>query len=153
MDGKTKSIKMYGGVVNELYYAKDNVPVYRQFKNSYHFYDDVGRHYLIAVKNRQMFENVRFKQKTRSPTTATQPQEPVVNNYDYTKLFVKMGDPSVRWFSYGDIGRQLVLHERTSRRSFIVTLMAQEKNGVKRRTGSVWVRGLDKFTLVELLNQ
>jgi len=142
---------MYDGVVNELYYAKDNVPVYRQFKNVYHFYDDVGRYYLIAVKNRQVFENARFKNKTRTPPN--QPNEPVVNNYDYTKLFVKMGDPSVRWFTHNDIGRQLVLHERAGRRSFVVTLKAQEKNGAKRRTGSVWVSGLDKLALLQLLNQ
>lgn len=144
---------MYGGVVNELYYAKDNVPVYRQYKNTYHFYDDAGRYYLIAVKNRQVFENVRFKNKARRSATATAAAEPVTNNYDYAKLFVKMGESTVNWFTHRDIGRQLVLHERVSRRSFVVTLKAQEKNSAKRRTGSVWVRGLDKHTLSTLINQ
>lgn len=140
---------MYAGVVNELYYAKDNVPVFHQFKNTYQFYDDAGRFYLIAVKNRQIFANTRFKNTRRG----SEPREPDVNNYDFAKLYVKLSEPTVKWFTHNDVGKQLILYERVSGRSFVVTLKMQEKNGAKRRTGSVWVKGLDRLTLVALLNQ
>lgn len=139
---------MYGGVLNEVYYAKNNSPTFNQFKGRYHFYDAEDRQYMIAVKDRQLFANTRFK-NSRTPSHGK--GESFFNNYGYAKLFVKLTEPTMQWFGHRDIGKELVLYERISQRSFIVTLKSHEKSNVKRRTGTIWVKGLDKVTLDQLL--
>lgn len=107
---------------------------------------------MIAVKDRQLFANTRFK-NTRNPRhTSTAPLEPVVDNFDVAKLYVKLTDPLSQWFKRRDMGKQLVLKERAGgKRSFVVTLKSQENAGS--RTGTVYVTGLDKETLSQILNQ
>lgn len=140
---------MYGGILNETYYAKNNSPAFNQFKGHYQFYDAEDRQYMIAVKERQLFANTRFK-NSRTPKGKG---EPFVNNYGHAKLFVKLTVPTMPWFGHRDIGKELVLYELGNRRSFVVILKSQEKSNVKRRTGAIWVKGLDKVTLSQLLGQ
>jgi len=142
--------KMYGSVLNEEYYARNNSPTFNQFKARYHFYDADDRQYMIAAKNRQLFANTRFK-NSRTPRGGR--EEPFFTNYGYAKLFVKLTEPTMSWFGHRAIGKELVLYERASGRSFVVILKSHEKSNVKRRTGTIWVKGLDKMTLTQLLGQ
>jgi hypothetical protein len=146
--------------INESYYAKDNNPSFYQFKKTYHFYDDYDRQYIIASKNGQVLQNTRFK-STRDEKKKKVP-EPVINNYGYAKLYVKLADPASPWFSRTDINKPLILHERTtgeqsrsssSSSSIIVELMSHEKVKANRRTGTVFLKGVDKETLVRLLKK
>lgn len=144
---------MYKGQINERYYARDNTPSFYQFKQRYHFYDEQGRQYMIVTKNRQVLQNMRFKSTRLSSTTT---QEPVMNNYDQAKLYVKLSEPMTPWFGYKDVGKRLVLIERGGDgmlRSFTVELKSYEKNSASRRVGSIYVKGLDRATLTEILNR
>lgn len=134
------------GKLNEAYYARNNTPSFYQFKKKYHFIDDQDRQYMIATKNRQVFQNTRFK------TTKSSKEEPVINNYGFVKLYVKLADPSSRWFGYSDIGRSLHLYGKQHGGSYIVILKAQEKPDRTRRTGIIYVKGLGRETLFTLLN-
>lgn len=144
---------MYRNYVNEAYYATANTPSFPQFKDKYEFYDDQGRLYKIAVKNRQVFENTRFKNtRIRSTSTRTDAREPFINNYGWSKLFVKLGNTNIPWFGHRDMNRRLQLHARDGSETFIVELKREEKIQAKRRVGIIYVKGLDKRTLHELLN-
>jgi len=136
--------------VNELYYARDNNPSFYQFKENYHFIDAEGRQYMIAVKNRQVFQNAAFKEKGRPKDKG--PKEPVRNNSGLTLLYVKLTDPTTKWFGHGDMGKPLLLREKISGATHVVTLKSQEKHNVKRRTGNIYVKGLLKQDLMRLLN-
>lgn len=138
-----------GKKVNELYYARDNNPSFYQFKKSYHFIDSQDRQYMIAVKNRQTFQNTRFK-NTRTPSVGL--KEPVINNYDFVTLYVKLTDPETKWFGYSDIGKPLILSEKGSGIEHIVILKTAAKHSVTRRTGTIQVKGLLKEDLLHLLN-
>jgi hypothetical protein len=142
---------MRASKVNELYYAKDNTPSFYQFKQNYHFIDDQGRQYMIATKNRQVFQNTRFK-NTQPSSRRNDLKEPVINNYDFVKLYVKLGDPSVRWFGYKDINQTLVLSDKHRSTQYAVILKSHEKHNVKRRTGTIYVKGLSREVLLRLLN-
>lgn len=145
---------MYKNKVNELYYAKDNVPSFYQFKNKYHFYDDRDRQYMIATKNRQVFQNTRFKNTRPRSSSAPTVFEPYVNNYGLAKLYVKLADRLSPWFERKDVNKTLTLYDKSGRYGpFHVILESHHKSNEKRRTGSVMVGGLDKHTLVELLRQ
>lgn len=133
--------------MNELYYARDNNPSFYQFKETYHFIDAEERQYMIAVKNRQVFQNHRFKAQREKCGI----QQPVINNYGFVKLYVKLADPQSKWFSHKDIGKPLVLYDRADK-SELVILKSQEKYGVKRRTGTIYVKGLSRESLLSLIN-
>ena len=137
--------------VNELYYAKDNTPSFYQFKQNYHFIDDQGRQYMIVTKNRQMFQNTRFK-NTQPSSRRHDLKEPVINNYDYVKLYVKLGDPSLPWFGHKDINHSLLLFDKHRVSQYLVILKSHEKHNVKRRTGIIYVKGLGREVLLRLLN-
>lgn len=143
---------MYRNHVNEEYYAKDNVPSFYQFKDKYHFRDDLDRQYMIATRDRQVFANTRFKNTRPRSSVEPKESEPFVNNYGLVKLYVKLADPSVGWFSRKDVGKSLILYDRSGR-AYTVVLKSHEKSNAKRRTGSVMVKGIDNPTLRHLINQ
>jgi hypothetical protein len=128
---------MRDGVVNETYYAKNNHPNYNQFPRDYDFFDEVGRLYVIARKNKQLFQNAQFviRQQPRGV-------KPITNNYGYVKLFVKLSSPDVEWFSRRDINKPLLLTHRETMRRISVTLKTDEKSNSRRRTGAIWVANL-----------
>jgi len=137
--------------VNELYYARDNQPSFYQFKQNYHFIDDQDRQYMIAVKNRQVFQNTAFK-PARSTRDEGKRKEPVVNNMGIAQLYVKLADPNTKWFAHKDIGKPLILKEKNTGIQHIVILQRHEKHNVTRRTGNIYVKGLLKEDLIRLLN-
>ncbi len=132
----------------ELYYAENNAPTHRQFKGNYHFTDVYDRQYMIATHDRQVFANTRFKNLNSSDTArstqSSNNNEPVINNYGYTKLYVKLTEPSSEWFSHKDIGRRIVLHSKNGPKAYTVELKTHEKTSIKRRTGAIYVKGLSK---------
>ena len=142
---------MYSGRINERYYARNNTPSFYQFKDTYQFNDDQGRLYKIATKNRQVFENTKFKNKRARSAVQGMHSEPFINSYGFTKLYVKLGNPLTPWFGHKDIGKTLVLQARDGT-NYAVVLKSHEKTTEKRRTGSIMVKGLDKVTLNRLLS-
>lgn len=140
--------------INELYYARDNNPSFYQFKKAYHFVDAEDRQYMIAEKNRQVFQNARFKDggRPRRASDATGIRQPVISNYGFAKLYVKLLDPESKWFGHRDIGKPLFLTEKTTGQEYIVILKSTEKHNMSRRTGTIQVKGLLKEDLLRLLN-
>jgi hypothetical protein len=139
--------------VNELYYAKDNTPSFYQFKDKYQFIDAQHREYMIAVKNKQILQNDKFKYAPRSNSTTGKIKEPVINNYGYVKLYVKLVVSDTKWFGYKDVGRQLILSNVHTKQQLIVKLQSHEKSSQKRRAGAIWVSGLSRGYVRELLNK
>ena len=140
---------MYKNKIDEQYYAQDNTPSFYQFKGKYHFYDTSGRQYMIATKNKQVLQNTRFKNNRR---VEPPPLQPVFNNYGQAKLYVKLTSPLVPWFSRSDVNKRIELYENAENgATFVVELKSSEKNSAKRRTGSVYVKGLDQYELNRIL--
>lgn len=137
--------------VNELYYARDNNPSFYQFKKNYHFIDSEERQYMIAVKNKQVFQNTRFKNKNTQASMVGKVLEPVITNYGFTKLYVKLANPTSTWFTQRDINKVLILYDK-SQNAYQVVLKSHEKHNVSRRTGTIYVKGLNKVDLLTLLN-
>lgn len=145
--------------IDEGYYAKDNNPSFYQIKKKdYHFYDDKDRVYKIASKNRQVLQNTRFKPRGMRKNIDEKVMEPVFDRYNCAKLYVKLTNPLSPWFVRSELNKQLVLYYRAhengrSRTKIVVELKRHEKSNEKRRTGEVFVKGLDKTALLHLLNQ
>ncbi len=139
--------------VNELYYAKDNNPSFYQFKKNYDFIDAEDRQYMIAVKNHQVFQNARFKPK-RTDSSSRGIREPVITSYGYVKLYVKLANPASRWFTHRDINKPIMLYDKNDDGiAYQVILKTQEKHNATRRTGTIYVKGLDKEDLHVILNK
>ena len=132
------------GEVNEQYYAQNNHPSFYQFPREYDFYDDKGRVYLIAMKNKQPFQNTRFAMPRNHPTIMRQPRrEPVKNNYGYTKFFVKLPSSDTQWFTRRDINKPLRLTRRDDATLHVsVVLKCDEKSNPRSRAGAIWVANL-----------
>lgn len=146
----------------ERYYAMDNTPTFNQFKG-YHFIDNEGRMYKIAVDDGKIFENERFAHPNPRPsyqTTSLQPrkQKKCVTNADgFVKLFVKLPNQSVKWFSSQSIDRSLVLTVQRKKNgregSLTVKLRAAYKFNEKRRTGTIYISHVNKNYINDLLNE
>lgn len=131
------------GEINEVYYTQNNHPNFKQFPRDYDFYDDKGRVYLIATKNKQPFQNTRFAMPRNHPTVMRQPRrEPVKNNYGYTKLFVKLPSSDMQWFTRRDINKPLQLIRRDGTLHVDVILKNDEKSNPRLRAGAIWVANL-----------
>lgn len=137
--------------VNELYYARDNNPSFYQFKQNYHFTDSSDRQYMIAVKNRQVFQNAKFQNNSRRAATQ-ELREPVMTNSGFVKLYVKLTDPTSKWFGHSDMNHSFFLYGKKRDGPYLVVLKIQEKHNVKRRTGAIYVKGLSREVLLTLLN-
>lgn len=130
--------KMRDGVVNEAYYARNNHPNFYQFPSKYDFFDEEGRIYVIARKNKQIFQNARFD----TPNTQKTKNNPVANNYGYIKLFVKLPSPDVDWFTRNNINKSISLTHKATMRRIDVVLKIDEKSNSHLRTGAIWVANL-----------
>lgn len=132
----------------ELYYARDNTPSYNQFKDNYHFSDDEGRRYQLAVRNSGLLQSRKLQPRQSERREALQC---VVNSWGYVTLYVRL-KTGTRWFGAQDLDKPLVLRDREGE-EIGVALRQLLKVSPKRRTGAVLVSGLTASYCNALLNQ
>ena len=137
--------------LNERYYARDNQPSFYQFGQDYHFYDDEGRLYRVAVQNNRVFQNERLRMGADGPARGLRRCQ--VEQYGAVVLYVKLARRETAWFGDRAIGRTLLLYERRSHEAFVVRLRTAFKHNTKRRTGTVTVSGLGSALCDTLLNE
>ena len=159
--------------VNELYYARDNNPNFYQF-SEYHFRDREGRLYKIADYNQQsspVLNNNRFtvnkeRGKSRYQTSPLMRFDTTNNNNfkenrrrqcyvssdGYIKMFVKLPNSSVRWFNASSIDKLISTREGKSKDGVVFKLRQAFRYNEKRRTGTIYVSGLNKTYCNNLLN-
>ena len=140
--------------VNEEYYYKDNNPNFFQFGKNYHFFDDKDRVYIIATKNKDIFNNPKFKvHNLKNKMKDKEIKHCLVNNYGYVTLFVKLLNPNAKWFSNREIGKFITLINHKTKESIQVKLKFIAKSNIKRRTGTIQVSGVDTSFWDEILNK
>ena len=141
--------------VNERYYARDNNPSYFQFGQRYHFYDGEQRLYMIQEKEEgRLFYNERFK-PTHQRRERLAPKRCVVDDDGYVRLFVKLKNRQVRWFSDDDIGKVLTVRLRRGgdpNQQIQMRLRKFYKAGRNRCTGTIAV-SMDRQLCNTLLNE
>jgi len=152
--------------MNERYYALTNAPTFRQFIGKYHFVDKLGRQYMIATKNDQIFQNERVQFKNKSSRLKEDKKvECVKDSFNFIKFFVKLPDSNVKWFGSNDIDKSFELYyvQRTSgdkskskesydrEKPFIIQIKYTEKPLYNRSTGIVFIKGLSIETCNTLL--
>ncbi len=137
--------------VNEDYYARRNAPTSNQFVGSYHFVDDTGRQYMIAEKNKQVFQNKRLQFK---PHTKTKKKECVVNTHGYVKLYVKLPNTrTIHWFKSKETNKPLYLHAvNVTEPIYQVILKSSDKPDHRSATGSIFVSSLSPILCNAILN-
>lgn len=150
--------------LNERYYALSNEPNLSHIKKHYQFEDRKGRLYMLAEKNRQIFQNERLayrEHRHRGRATCD------TNHAGYIKFYVGLSDPSVQWFGARDINHDITLFPRhtippttttttttnSSVRPLLVTLKTTFKPSQKKRRGTIHVRGISREQCDELLNK
>lgn len=143
--------------INEDYYARRNAPTWHQFVGKYHFIDAVGREYMIAVKNNQVFQNERMQVKgvTKPYDKArVKPKECVTDLHGHVKLFVKLPNTrTIHWFKHNDVNNKMLLYDaHDDTVVYSVTLMSTDKADRKSATGSIYVKGLSPALCQSFLN-
>lgn len=137
--------------INEEYYARDNQPNFNQLRGKNHFYDQEGREYTIASRNKQTFQNDHFSYSRGENNN--QYKECMVDPYGRITLYVRLTRGSYSWFSGHAIGKELRLIRKSSPDySHLVLLDSAFKYNPKRCTGTITVSGLDPSLCERLLN-
>lgn len=128
-------------VANETYYARNNHPNFNQFPRDYAYHDEMGRLYVIATQNKQLFQNARLAVAPRTHRDILrQPRRDAVrNSYGYVKLYVKLPSPEMTWFTRRDMNKSLRLTHAHSTQTIEVILKMDEKSNPRLRTGVIWV--------------
>lgn len=147
--------------LNNDYYERSNTPNYGEFTGRYHFYDSEGRHYMLADKNKQTFQNGRLltpKERLRRAKEKEQKKvHCVYNELGYIKIYVKLPSRQIPWFSGQHRDEQLLLHPApgviTPERTYTVHLKSNCKPSPAKRRGTIFVKGLSKEFCNTLLNQ
>ena len=145
---------------NEKYYALSNTPTFNQFKEKYHFTDQYNRQYMIAINNKEIFQNesVQFKKKKNHDH---KPLHCIKNMYGYIKLYVKLPSNNNKWFGARDINKNIILSRIRKKgiltenidETFTVILKSTEHPMYKRSTGIIYVKGLDIQLCNDILNK
>lgn len=139
--------------LNEDYYARRNAPTSHQFCGHYHFVDKVGRQYMIAEANSQVFQNERLQFKPHNSERRV--KGTVVDAAGYTKLYVKLPNTkTVRWFTNRAIDKEIELYSVYEDRLAAQPILKRcEKADWRSATGSIYVKGLDPHLCHHLLNK
>ena len=148
---KKMSVDIRTSVLNEDYYARRNAPTYKQFIGKYHFIDDMGRQYMIAKKNKQVFQNERLQYKPRD--TTKKPHQCVTNSNGYVNLYVKLPDNHVKWFGSRDNDRIIKLTSIKDKSTHLPILKSTGKADPRSSTGPIYVKGLSVAMCESLLNK
>lgn len=147
--------------LNLSYYERSNTPNYGEFTGHYHFYDDVGRLYMLADKNKQTFQNGRLlTPKERLKRAQVRDQHRIqcqFNELGHIKVYVKLPSHEIPWFNPQHRNEALVLHPApgiiTPEKTYTVHLKSNCKPSQVKRRGTVFVSGLSKEFCNKLLNQ
>jgi hypothetical protein len=145
---KQKSSFFRSDNVNELYYARDNTPNFHQFK-TYHFKDDEKRLYMITEKSNKIFENEKFGYQKSS---SSQRKKCIVSNEGYIKLFVKLPNSKVSWFSTSMLNRAFYITEKISKERILIKIRGAFKFNQKRLTGTIFISNVTSSYCNTLLN-
>ncbi len=141
--------------INENYYARHNTPTFGQIAvQGYHFTDEAGRQYQLAMQSRQVFANsrVQFKPKTGPRAKeASQKRRCVTNQWGYIKLYVKLAHGTT-WFGARDINHTLQL-QSTRYGTLECRIKSTERMDPHRATGVIYVKGLDTPLCNSLINR
>lgn len=137
--------------INEQYYHINNHPSFYQFGRDYDFADNKGRKYRIAEKNKNTFQNTKFKPKN-TLKDKSKTKKAFVNTYGYIKMFIKLNQDA-EWYTRKDIDKILILVNRKTKEQVNVKLKSFFKSDHKRRTGEIFVSGLSEIKCNEILNE
>jgi hypothetical protein len=148
--------------INEAYYDRFNEPSFNQFGNVYHFIDTAGRLYRVADQNSDEFQNEMLRSDETDilgvgggNNTNNRKKECTTDEFGRLKLFVKLRKRTSQWFTDDEVLKPFsitVVNEHRTRRDKeyqqLYTYHIKVENTIitdaKRRTGTVWVRGLNK---------
>jgi len=150
---KQNNNRFFKGVkINEKYYAEDNNPNFNQFGKNYHFIDEKGRLYKIATRNNQIFENEKFKQYNKEEDNRI--LKCYKSNDNYIKLFVKLPEKDINWFFDKDLNKEIILRSiKDDNELYIIKIKQAFKKNIKRRTGTVFIQGINESLCNEILNK
>jgi hypothetical protein len=143
--------------INEKYYAEDSNPNFSQFGKDYHFIDEKGRLYKIATHNNQIFDNERFKYYTEEERRRK--GEKSLKCYKsgdgYIKFFVKLPEKDIPWFFDKDLNKEMILRSKDDKEDgfHLIKVKQAFKKNVKRRTGTVFIQGINEIECNEILNK
>lgn len=141
--------------LNETYYARRNAPTFHQFKGHYHFIDSLGRQYMIATRNDQVFQNTRVQFKPQQ-TERKKRNKCVVDSLGHIKLFVRLPNKVTKWFGAREIDGLFNLTPVNTTEDGIVYTMrlkSTDKPDHRSATGAIFVGGLSRTLCEQLLNQ
>lgn len=123
---------------------QNGVPSARAFGDNYHFLDDQGRQYMLAVRNGQVPRPQSFR-----PRMAQGPHECVIDASNWVTVYVRLPQ-GVDWFKREDVGRELILYDRNGEELLVRLTQHYRKN--ERRSGRASLSGLDAAYCNEMLN-